>query len=760
MPSNKTNAIMLEIRGHARGGQGMVTAFEILANIFSGLGDFQVQAFPAFGVERTGAPIQAFLRVAASPILNRSNIYHPHLVVVFDESLLEQAPVFAGLAEGGVVLLNTERPAAAFPEVHATVYTVPATSISLALGLGSSALPIVNAAMIGALLRLFGIELEPALAVLREHVPAKAEANAEAARWAYGSMPEQANDFLAGRLKANDDEQAAVTAPSEPAEPQGLGFPFWSTPLSQSKTGNWRMRTPVYVDRQPPCTAGCPAGTDVRAFVRLAAEGRFQEARALIETHNPFPAVCGRVCPHFCEGQCNRLALDESLNIGAVERFLGDLPAEAPAPAPLRYAERIAVIGSGPAGLTAALRLRRRGYSVTVYEAMAQAGGMMRSGIPRFRLPDAVLDREIARIEAQGVTILRRRKVRVDQLAGDYDAVIVATGSHAGKETGMENEELLLDGLDFLRRFKLAGNCSGLRPGDHLAVIGGGNTAIDVARTALRLGAIPTIYYRRTRAEMPAIAQEVDEALREGIRIEYLTAPVAVEPQPGGYIELTLQRMELGAPDDSGRRRPIPLPGSERAIVVDMAISAIGQQAGRYALSRQPVKLHQGRLAVDGGQAVFAAGDMAWGGSVSEAVGSGNAVAGEVHAFLQDLPCEGVAVPARRVQPVDLNFDYYASGARKQGSAHIPAAGHPDFSEVTEGLTAEALRQETARCLHCGDCFDCGNCYNFCPDAAITLDEQGAPQIDYDYCKGCGICVAECPCSAIVFAPMQEASLT
>ncbi|MCB0560587.1 MAG: 2-oxoacid:acceptor oxidoreductase family protein [Lewinellaceae bacterium] len=749
---------MLEIRGHARGGQGMVTAFEILAKIFSKLGNFQVQAFPAFGVERTGAPIQAFLRVAKKEILNRSNIYQPNLVVVFDESLLEQVPVFDGLRESGAVLINTERPVEAFAGLNRAAYTVPATRLSTDLGLGSKSLPIVNAAMIGALARIFEVSLEIVQQAIKENVPAKPEANMEAAAQALRSVsgPNGRNQYLIEALHA---KPARATKKLEdldfdiPAEITGLEAPSWSEPLSKNKTGNWRMITPTYDVRPAPCNSSCPAGTDVRGFVRLTSEKRFDEAYELINRFNPFPSICGRVCPNFCEQNCNRNELDRGLNIGAIERFLGDRAAAAAGeePAEVRHEERVAIIGSGPAGLTAALRLCEKGYATTVFEALPYAGGMMRTGIPRFRLPDEVLGREIQRIEQRGVKIELNKKVSVESLAGRFEAIITATGSHIGSPLRIEGEEFARDGINFLREFKLDHDTDGLHKGQEVAIIGGGNTAIDVARTLLRLGAVPTIYYRRTIREMPAIPQEVKEALLEGVRIEFLSAPVALAPAGPAKVALTLIKMEMGEPDQSGRRRPIPVPGSEQIILVDRVIKAIGQRSDLFALGPQPVEPKQGYIELESGASVFCAGDMAWGGTVAEAIGSGNKVAEEVHAYLRGQPYHEEETLPEVVLPKDINYSYYLPMARHYNKLHHARSLAGDFSEVSKGMDEEEVVAETARCLHCGECFSCGNCYNFCPDAAIHVDEEGRLRIDYDYCKGCGICVQECPCSAMQF---------
>ena len=734
----------------------MVTAFEILAKIFSETGGFEVQAFPAFGVERTGAPIQAFLRVSNGEILNRSNVYRPHLVVVFDESLLGQVPVFEGLHNDGAVLINSARPVQGFHDWEGMVYTLPATRIALQLGLGSKALPIVNVPFIGAICKIFGLDLPVAQRIIRESVPVKPEENATAAALAFEQVTgaEGGNEFL---LKALHESLPVTAAPRPfPQKPEtavpDFAAPFWKLPLSLNKTGNWRVVVPEYATKLPPCTQRCPAGTDVRSFVKLAGERKFEEAAEVIARHNPFPAVCGRVCPHFCEQYCNRNTLDEGLNIGAIERFIGDHAANGKVKkAPVLHKEKIAVIGSGPAGLTAALRLRQKGYKTAVYEAMPQAGGMMRKGIPIFRLPDKVLDTEIERIEKQGVTIHLNQKVRADDLAQRYAAVIVAAGSHVGLTLRLDNEELVKQGITFLEKVKLGGSSGGVRQGDKIAVIGGGNTAIDVARTALRLGAEPVIYYRRTLKEMPAITKEVEEALAEGVRIKFLTAPIAIRMNGGDKTALTLQRMEQGEPDESGRRRPVPVPGSEEVILVDKVIAAAGQRTDGFAFGNGNVKPRQGYLFSIGKTPVFGAGDMAWGGTVAEAVGSGNQVAEEVDAFLRRTDYN---VPMERqdaVAPSDMHFQYYLPVARHNGHTHLASALAGDFTEVDEGLGEEEVVAETARCLHCGECFSCGNCINYCPDAAIHVDETGRLRIDYDYCKGCGICAQECPCSAIRF---------
>ena len=749
---------MLEIRGHARGGQGMVTAFEILAKIFSQSGEYQVQAFPAFGVERTGAPIQAFLRIAKHEILNRSNIYHPHLVVVFDETLIEMIPVFDGLRKNGSILLNTERNLKDFSDKADSVYTVPATKISLEKGLGSKSLPIVNSAMIGAIVRILDNDINSAKIILGENVPAKPKENQESAQIAFDVVLglEKKNTYLLNSINSSAEEivESLAQEPIDGKSKINLSelprVPFWTQPMSNHKTGNWRVLTPTYVEKAPPCSSNCPAGTDVRKFIRLTSENKFEEAYNTIYEHNPFPSTCGRVCPHFCEQNCNRIELDEGLNVGSIERFLGDLSfGRKIKKNKIVEKEKIAVIGAGPAGLTAALRLVQKGYKTTVFEALPYAGGMMRTGIPQFRLPELILDKEIKVIEDEGVKIVLNKKVTVKELEKDFDVVVVGVGSHFGTKMNVPNEEIAIDGIKFLHQFKLQKDTFGIKSNDEVAIIGGGNTAIDVARTSLRLGGKPTIYYRRTRREMPAIAHEVNEALAEGVNIEFLTAPIALNKN--GKIELTMIKMELGEPDESGRRRPVPVKGSEKVILVDKIITAIGQRSDNFVFQNNEVKALQGKIEFDSKVPVFCCGDMAWGGTVTEAIGSGNKVAEEVNAYLRGLPYSHEKFESDIVVPADLNFTYFLPTPRMVNPVLKVDNLYNNFEEVVEGLDESTVLAESKRCLHCGDCFSCGNCFNYCPDAAIIVDEENRLRIDYDFCKGCGICAHECPCSAINF---------
>ena len=390
--------------------------------------------------------------------------------------------------------------------------------------------------------------------------------------------------------------------------------------------------------------------------------------------------------------------------------------------------------------------------------------GLFRQLVDDRFFPDGVLHRddkflqgdhlaaaEIENIEKRGVDIVLNKKVTIDELSGDFSAIITAVGSHIGSSMHLDNEDLVIDGISFLRNFKLEGDKAGISKGEEVAIIGGGNTAIDVSRTSLRLGAIPTIYYRRTANEMPAIAHEVEEAIAEGVKFKFLTAPSALQQGGEGKIELELIEMELGEPDESGRRRPVAVKGSEKIIQVDKVITAIGQWYDDYVFNGNKVKPAQGRIEYVSKTPIFCAGDMAWGGTVTEAIGSGNKAAEEIHALLQGLPYSHEEILPEVVLPDEINLAYYLPSARLEGILPQPKDLYNDFTEVVEGLTETDILSESSRCLHCGECFSCGNCYNYCPEAAIFIDESGRIRIDYDYCKGCGICVNECPCSAMDF---------
>ncbi len=534
-----------------------------------------------------------------------------------------------------------------------------------------------------------------------------------------------------------------------------------------NRTGVWRSREPAFRDRTAPCAAACPVGEDVADQLRLAAQGRIADAGALLLSVNPLPATTGRVCPHPCAAACNRAALDGAVDIPGVERALGDaLLADGfvlPPPAPLGL--RAAVVGAGPAGLAAAYRLALAGARVRLLAPEDRPGGLLATGIPPYRLPRAVLDAEIARILALGIAFEGGRALGAGldlaALAAEHDAVVLAIGRHAPRALGVAGAASsgVVDGLALLERVHRGEPAP---PGEAVAVIGGGNTALDCARTLARLGRHVTVVYRRGRADMPAFGDEIEEALEEGIAIEEWVLPAEVIVRAGRVRSLRLQRARPGAPDASGRPRPEPIPGADVIVAADLVVIAAGEELEAGALPPEIVR--GGAVAADGAQAtelarVFAAGDcLPGGGTVAHAIGSGRRAADHVLAALCAVPLPPGAVAARGAAPEiagpeRIRLHAFPPAPSLDRVRLLPAERLRGGAEVRAGFSPVAARAEAARCLSCGSCTGCDVCFHLCPDRAVVRGAPGAYGVDRDRCKGCGICAEECPRGAVDLVP-------
>ncbi len=516
-------------------------------------------------------------------------------------------------------------------------------------------------------------------------------------------------------------------------------------------TGNWRTRRPIYVSNLPPCQQGCPAGEQVQQWLYEAEEGKYEQAWRKIMADNPFPAIHGRVCYHPCETACHRAQVDEAVGIHAVERFLGDYAiAQGWTIEPGKPSgKRVLIVGAGPSGLSAAYHLARLGHAVTVQEAGPKPGGMMRFGIPTYRLPRNIVDAEIGRIEAMGVSILLNRKVTHLQQTvkeGKYDAVFLAIGAHLSKRIDIPSPDAtrMMDALGFLKAME-----GEQRPkiGRKIAVYGGGNTALDAARTAQRLGAQETVLiYRRDRTHMPAHSFEVEEALEEGVVTRWLNMIRRVDDS-----RITVEEMEL---DEKGQPQPT---GRLDTLEVDTLILAVGQEVDTAFLENVPglelspdgvIQVNESMMT--GRSGVFAGGDMVPAErTVTVATGHGKMAAQHIHGYLQGFVYQP-PIPKTAATFQNLNTWYYTDAEKTHQPQLELARRRSGFEEVVGGLHEDTALLEARRCLSCGNCFECDTCYGVCPDNAIRkLGAGKGYAVDYDYCKGCGICAEECPCGAI-----------
>ena len=528
---------------------------------------------------------------------------------------------------------------------------------------------------------------------------------------------------------------------------------------------------PRYTPKTPPCMDKCPNQTNIREIITTISQsegyGRsydesFEKAWKILTEKNPIPASCGRVCPHPCESGCNRKEKDGSVGINNIERFIGDFGVEKGLKfeklSDETYPEKISVIGSGPAGLSCAYQLVRKGYKVTIYEAFSKPGGMLRYGIPAYRLPHNVLDAEINKIVDFGVELkcntIVGKDISYEELQNNSDAIFVGIGAHKGKLLGVEGEDApnVLTGTEFLNRVNSGEK---LDVGKSVMVIGGGDTAIDAARIALRLGAEATIVYRRTINEMPAIDEEIEEAKEEGVKMEFLSAPVGFIKDNGIAKGMKCIRMELGEPDESGRRRPVPIEGSEFEVEADMVIAAISQEPdfeGIENLKAGPKDwVKADNMGITSIEKTYAGGDVLDLGLVTVAIFQGRMAAEAIHCNLRGTefkPEEKLPVIAHDKMRLDL---YEGKTRNEHDKLPVEQRFERLDKEVNLGFTQEQAIEESKRCMSCASCFDCGNCWSYCQDQAVIKPLiKGEPyQFKLDFCQGCKKCAEECPCGYI-----------
>jgi 2-oxoacid:acceptor oxidoreductase gamma subunit (pyruvate/2-ketoisovalerate family) len=748
------------IRIHSIGGEGGVGASEILAEAIGTLTSYHLLQSPFFGTERSGAPAITYLSFSTGPIKERGTIEHPNAIVVFNTKLFSIVPNLLNGFENreGKLIVNTDEDPSNLKGLAKEIFTVDATGIAKRLRLGSATFPIPNTAMVGAILRIYrdvlGFGPRDIRKWIEKKVPVKVKENLEAVELGFESVRKFESPKVI-RLK-----KVSVK------DPPFAGISTTLVLSSEEKTGSWATLIPKHQTGIAPCSHHCPAGIEVRKFIGLLSEGKSAEAREVILERSPFPSVCGRVCPHFCQMNCNRRFLDEEVKIGQLERLLGD----STGPGKGRHfssskKSRIAVIGAGPGGLTAARDLLRKGYKVTVFEKRSEAGGMLVHGIPDYRLPPEVVKREIAALEEEGVEIRTGIEVGAEmaysEIASRFDAVILAVGRQIGRTLSIPGEsgyvKGVIQGIDFLRLSKSGKGGQAFSPQDRVIVIGGGNTAIDSACTALRwlrkLGNDTpevTICYRRGLEEMPAFQAEVERARREGIRFKTLLAPRQLLSENGVLRGVEFLECRLSEVDETGRKSPIPVPGSEIVVPCDKLIVATGQAAMLpFDSEAGELTLKEGRVESLPGPPLFFLDDL---GTVSEVIGAGHRIAEAVlEALEQKKKPLAEEEKGKIIRFEDLNINYFEKKSSVPFTELTPEESVAGFSEIVQPYGPEEGKAEASRCLSCGECNACDNCYRYCPDMAV-IKQDGKYEVNLDYCKGCLVCFQECPRHAIEVA--------
>ncbi|MGD9181314.1 MAG: FAD-dependent oxidoreductase [Desulfobacterales bacterium] len=569
-----------------------------------------------------------------------------------------------------------------------------------------------------------------------------------------------------------------------------LFLPHSSASTALNKTGSWRYVRPLYDEKTSPCSAACPAGEDIACIEMLVSQNLITEAWETILEENPFPAVCGRVCFHKCEGACNRGQMDDPVAIHHLERFVGDAAISSKEISRIKTlpdnGKKVAIAGSGPAGLGAAYFLARLGYGCEVFETKSDPGGILRWGIPIYRLPQEVLEKEINRIEKLGVTIHCRTPITSEMLETfqtQYDAVFIACGYGRAIDLQIEGAQKAINGLQFLHKVRARHEVS-VNAKSTAAVIGGGNTAIDVARTLVRLGVNPIIVYRRRRQDMPAFDPELQMALNEGVKLRELLTPIKIKDagsdwagQQTPYV-VTLQKMKVSATEIEGRARVVPNGDKTETLQIDHIFTAIGAEPAdpwhNVATGKHP------SLSLSHCELVNSDVPIAYGGdltnrvkSVADAIASGKQAAIALDTYFKS-GWDAVNEAVKRCQvgtgPIvsmamylnkerkdrnphivsysEINTHYFKSAPRTIAPALSPLDRSQSFLPVEYTLSKEAALEESRRCFNCGVCNACDYCRLYCPDISVIV-ENARRSIDLNYCKGCGLCVTECPRNAM-----------
>ena len=542
---------------------------------------------------------------------------------------------------------------------------------------------------------------------------------------------------------------------------------IWTTGWTDVlRTGTWRNAVAVHQKRPAPCHGACPLGGEIPVWVQQLRNDDIQGAWLTLVEHNPIPASIGRTCHHPCESGCNRKDYDQPVSINALEQYVGDLAIKnnwrLPTPR-VRLDQRVAVIGGGPAGLSCAYQLRRKGFQVTIYDANPELGGVLRYGVPEYRLPKKVVAAEVKRIIDLGIEVVSGRKVTaadLEDLERQYAAVFIAFGAHHPKRLPQfpKADARVIDALAFLKSVRLG---APLSLGQKVLVIGGGSVAMDVAGSALRQGRDVKVLALETRAVMPAPEEEINDALDEGVVLIDGAMAKRVE-ETGTTLTLHCVRVELDPEAPAGVIRPLELSGTDFALEANSVILAVGQDPeladweARVTIDSSMVVVDETFMTSRAG--IFAAGDVASSERfVSTAVGDGKQAANHIAHYLgRQAPAAKEAADAALPEPkevaiADINIFYFESRAKGERGKTDPQARKADFREIRLGFDLEQAQAQTERCFSCGHCVECDNCFYFCPDMAVVKDESSPThyQVLDQYCKGCGCCLEECPRGAM-----------